>query len=382
MAAIFAAAMLVSATALLTSCKSTAAADASSADSTAAAVILTEDTGAASTTAAAATAPEVLPGVAAGTMTINGKTVSEAEYDFYYYNIYLNYAQYAAYGAVPTVAADGSFDLSAACSMPGYEDTTWGAYIKESAQKQLQDSYILADYAQKAGMTLSEANQASIDDFYASVQSTADTYGITFDEYLTSMFGAKATKAELEPVIERYFLAGDYRTSLEATYTFTDEELQAFYTENADSYENIDLPTVRHILYMAPVGVEGYTDATEAELADAKALADAALAKVTTYDDMVSVGDAALADGSATESAEYSVGNGEMVTAFEDWCYDAARKAGDTGIIQTEYGYHVMYFVETKKDWMADAVSSLTLDAIEAYLVEQEALPQYALTAN
>ena len=34
-----------------------------------------------------------------------------------------------------------------------------------------------------------------------------------------------------------------------------------------------------------------------------------------------------------------------MVTAFEDWCYAEGRKTGDTGIVETEYGYHVMYFV-------------------------------------
>ena len=35
---------------------------------------------------------------------------------------------------------------------------------------------------------------------------------------------------------------------------------------------------------------------------------------------------------------------GQMVTTFNDWCFDDARKEGDTGIVQTDYGYHVMYF--------------------------------------
>ena len=34
-----------------------------------------------------------------------------------------------------------------------------------------------------------------------------------------------------------------------------------------------------------------------------------------------------------------------MVANFNDWCYDDARTAGETGIVETEYGYHVMYFV-------------------------------------
>ena len=34
-----------------------------------------------------------------------------------------------------------------------------------------------------------------------------------------------------------------------------------------------------------------------------------------------------------------------MVTNFENWCYDETRVPGDYGIVETEYGYHLMYFV-------------------------------------
>ncbi len=38
-------------------------------------------------------------------------------------------------------------------------------------------------------------------------------------------------------------------------------------------------------------------------------------------------------------------GQGEMVQEFEDWAFDKARKVGDTGIVKSEYGYHIMYYV-------------------------------------
>lgn len=38
---------------------------------------------------------------------------------------------------------------------------------------------------------------------------------------------------------------------------------------------------------------------------------------------------------------------GQMVEAFEDWCFAEGRKAGDTGIVETEYGFHVMYYSST-----------------------------------
>ena len=50
-------------------------------------------------------------------------------------------------------------------------------------------------------------------------------------------------------------------------------------------------------------------------------------------------------DGKVTNGGLYEdVYPGQMVAAFEDWCFAADRKAGDTGIVETEYGYHVMYY--------------------------------------
>lgn len=64
-----------------------------------------------------------------------------------------------------------------------------------------------------------------------------------------------------------------------------------------------------------------------------------------------------LEDSTAKEAALYeNVYPGQMVSQFEDWCYDADRKAGDTDIVATTYGYHIMYFVgnteQTYRDYM------------------------------
>lgn len=49
----------------------------------------------------------------------------------------------------------------------------------------------------------------------------------------------------------------------------------------------------------------------------------------------------------------------QMVEAFDEWCFDEARKEGDTGIVETEYGYHIIYFIShddlTYRDYMIDA---------------------------
>ncbi len=65
-------------------------------------------------------------------------------------------------------------------------------------------------------------------------------------------------------------------------------------------------------------------------------------------------------DGDGTTGGLYEdVYPGQMVGAFENWCFDDERAVGDTGIIETEYGYHVMYYVSTDemtyRDYMVDA---------------------------
>lgn len=38
------------------------------------------------------------------------------------------------------------------------------------------------------------------------------------------------------------------------------------------------------------------------------------------------------------------------VPEFLDWCFDPSRKEGDVGIIETTYGYHIMYFSKNNAD--------------------------------
>ena len=49
-----------------------------------------------------------------------------------------------------------------------------------------------------------------------------------------------------------------------------------------------------------------------------------------------------------------------MVAAFNDWCFDSSRQPGDTGIVETDYGYHIMYFVGTDLPyWQVKVTSTL-----------------------
>ena len=74
--------------------------------------------------------------------------------------------------------------------------------------------------------------------------------------------------------------------------------------------------------------------------------------------------------GSNTNGGLYEdVHVGDMTTAFNDWCFDAARKPGDSGIIETNYGYHVMYYVgnDNEETWKTTVRSALANEALTAF---------------
>lgn len=50
---------------------------------------------------------------------------------------------------------------------------------------------------------------------------------------------------------------------------------------------------------------------------------------------------------------------GAMVEPFENWCVDAARQYGDVGLVQTEYGYHLIFFISNQEAWKYTAENAM-----------------------
>ncbi len=153
------------------------------------------------------------------------------------------------------------------------------------------------------------------------------------------------------------------KTYIASTSTSTDENGKE--TTNTDGFyviyfvESSDntfaLKNVRHILVSFEGGTTdsstGSTTYSDEEKAAAKEKAEDLL-KQWKAGDATEDSFAALARDNSTDTGSVENGGlyeniypGQMVTAFNDWCFDATRKSGDTGIVETNYGYHVMYFV-------------------------------------
>ena len=130
---------------------------------------------------------------------------------------------------------------------------------------------------------------------------------------------------------------------------------------------NFNLVNVRHILVpfaggtLDATGVRVYSDE---EKLTAKTAAEELLKTwqngEATEDSFAALANAESSDSDGTDGGLYTdIVPGEMVPNFNDWCFDASREAGDTGVVETEYGYHVMYFSGysdiTYRDYMIES---------------------------
>ena len=63
------------------------------------------------------------------------------------------------------------------------------------------------------------------------------------------------------------------------------------------------------------------------------------------------------ADSNATDGGIYEdVTEGYMVAEFENWALKEGREYGDVGIVETTYGYHIMYFIGTECTTWSDTI--------------------------
>ncbi len=173
------------------------------------------------------------------------------------------------------------------------------------------------------------------------------------------------------------------------TMVYFDETYQSylavmFETRNNPDYNLID---IRHILIM-PEKAEDSSISDEAwAAAEAKAteVLTEYLAGEMTEDAFSALAAEYSADGNAAQGGIYEdVYKGQMVAPFEEWCFADGRKTGDTGIVKTQYGYHVMYFVGEGDNNLVSLIQPTILqEQVNAWVlelastVEAEKLPAF-----
>lgn len=161
---------------------------------------------------------------------------------------------------------------------------------------------------------------------------------------------------------------GDMKVFESSTGSGDSKTVKGFYVvrfggSNDNTYALAD---VRHVLVKFEGGktnsTTGKVTYTKEEKEKAKAEAEKlynewVAAGKLTEDDFAELAKKHSDDGNASQGGLYeAVYPGQMVDPFEDWCFDEARKPGDHGLVETEYGWHLMFYVgdneTTYRDYM------------------------------
>lgn len=193
---------------------------------------------------------------------------------------------------------------------------------------------------EETAKTMAEASQGSEDAFleYAllnTAEESQETYDADSATLRQDYSKASAGTAYAD------WLFDSSRQSGDATYVENGDSGYSvvYFVENAD--HSYLLPNVRHILVYISDTTDEEAMATAQE--EAQAILDEFLAGDQTEEAF-----AALADENSYDSSEggliENVTRADYVQSFVDWSYDESRQVGDTGIIESEYGYHVMLF--------------------------------------
>ena len=252
---------------------------------------------------------------------------------------------------------------------------TWQQFFLAGALNTWQNYQSLAAEAELAGYQLDAAAQEELANIASSMEANAIAYGFeNAEEFLAYNVGRGASMEDYVHFMELYYPGmGYYNSQVEANAP-SEDEVEAYFNENEQTYLDSGLARedkyvdVRHVLIM-PEGADSSTIRSEtfdeAAWETSRVKAEELLAQWEKGDKSED-SFAALAmensqDGSASSGGLYTdVVKGQMVEAFENWCFDESRQPGDYGLVETEFGYHLMYFVASRPMWKEYAQSDLT----------------------
>ena len=231
-------------------------------------------------------------------------------------------------------------------------------------------------------LTASVSNVEQFDLAIAALDINADSTSAASTPYVDTAYSSVATAIQ-EWVADAARKEGD-TTVIASTSTDEDgnETINGYYAVYfiARNDNEVLLQNVRHILTKFEGGTtddNGNTTYSDEEKAAAKEAAEAIYEEWksgdASEDSFAALANEKSDDGDGTTGGLYEdVYPGQMVTAFNDWCFDEARQTGDTGIVETEYGYHIMYYVgaseQTYRDYRIE--NTLRSEDVQAWYNE------------
>jgi parvulin-like peptidyl-prolyl isomerase len=281
----------------------------------------------------------VLPAVKVG-----GESFTSAEYNFFYLSefnqFYNNASGYFSSLIDTTKSLDEQQSLLA-------EDKTWADYFQDSVLSNLKTLTAQYEAAVAAGTALSDEDRQSIDDYIANFESYAKVNNLRLNRFLAANYGKGTTEKSVRRLMEMSFLGSAYAQSIYDSGTYTDEELESYYQEHADSYDEVEYLTV--YLSGTPVGEDtdgdGQADeATEAEKAAAMEQAKETAEAIAAAKDVEEFKSLAL-EKTMSDATRSTDKVSSLNEAYSAWLSDKSRAEGDMTSVAADTGYYAVCYI-------------------------------------
>lgn len=236
------------------------------------------------------------------------------------------------------------------------------------------DSQVKSSMEKDSTLTEKKAREEAIKSYESNVVTTVSGSDSPFDDKMNTWLFSDDTKVGSK----KYYIDED------AKYIYIVLKTSKASVEEDETY------TVRHILVAPESGSNSSsstsekTEYTDEQWAAAKKKADAILAKFNKTDKS-EYEFAKLAEQYSTDSASTSSGSndsfgglyesvtlGQMVPDFEKWSIDDSRKYGDTGIVKSDYGYHIMFFINDCPEYQSKIIAQIKSDRLSNMIDKAE----------
>lgn len=236
------------------------------------------------------------------------------------------------------------------------------------------DSQVKSSMAQDSTLTEKKAREEAVKSYESNVVTTVSGSDSPFDDKMNTWLFSDDTKVGSK----KYYIDES------AGYIYIVLKTSKASVEEDETY------TVRHILVAPESGSNSSsstsekTEYTDEQWAAAKKKADSILAKFNKTDKS-EYEFAKLAEQYSTDSASTSSGSndsfgglyesvtlGQMVPDFEKWSIDDSRKYGDTGIVKSDYGYHIMFFINDCPEYQSKIIAQIKSDRLSNMIDKAE----------
>lgn len=267
---------------------------------------------------------------------------------------------------------------------------TWQHMFMENAINAWYTYAVLNQKAEAEGFQISAELQQTLDALPENLLKMAQENKFqTAQEMIESDFGGACTIEAYLSYLKEYYIGMDYFGDLYDMLAPTDTEITDYFEEHQaalaesgikkDSGKYVD---VRHILIRPEGGTKDgsgnniYTDAEwDACYVKAKALLDQWLSGEATEGTFGDLANQHSQDpGSNTSGGLYTqVAEGDMKAPFNDWIFDESRAKGDYGLVKTDVGYHLMYFVGSEDIWISEVRSTILSERVDKLMEAEKA---------